>query len=124
MRYTAEYMKHFGNPQNIGEMEDADATADVLHTGGGCFDKIRIFLKCDGDKISKVKYQCRACSGTIAACSAMSELAVGMTLSEAGEFQGNQIADYLGGVPDKKQHSVDLAAEALQMAVKNFVSKA
>ncbi|MBU0518730.1 iron-sulfur cluster assembly scaffold protein [bacterium] len=113
-------MKHFSSPQNIGEMEDADSTADVLHTGGGCLDKIRIFVKRNGDKVSKINYQCRACSGTIAACSAMSEMVVGMSLTDAGQFQGNQIAEFLGGVPDKKQHSVDLAAEALRNAIDNL----
>ncbi len=115
--YTQEYMKHFSNPQNIGVMEDADATEDVYYKGGGCFDRVRIFAKLNGATIEKITYQTRGCSGTIAACSAMSEMAPGMTLKQAAEIQGNVIAESLGGVPEKKQHSMDLAAEALRTVI-------
>ncbi len=115
--YTQEYMKHFSNPQNIGVMEDADATEDVSYQGGGCFDRVRIFVKLRGDIIEKITYQTRGCSGTIAACSAMSKMAPGMTLKQAAGIEGNVIAESLGGVPERKQHSMDLAAEALRTVI-------
>ncbi len=123
MRYSQEYLKHFTDPQNNGEMADADAIADVAHTGGGCFDRVRIFAKRDGDRIGKVMYQCRACSGTIAACSAMSVLAQGMDLEDARKMQGDRVAELLGGVPDRKRHSVDLAAEALREVAGKLMSE-
>jgi NifU-like protein involved in Fe-S cluster formation len=114
MKYSQAYLEHFTNPQNNGEMADADAVADVAHTGGGCFDRVRIFAKLNGDRIERVTYQCRACSGTIAACSMMSEMAKKMSLKDALHITGSQVAERLGGVPDRKQHSVDLAAQALR----------
>jgi nitrogen fixation NifU-like protein len=120
--YTKEYMKHFSNPLNVGEMEEADAIEDVNYKGQGCFDKVRIFVRLDGEKIAKVTYQTRGCSGTIAACSAISEMAVGMDLDHAAALTGFDIAESLGGVPEKKQHSMDLAAEALRTALQNFNS--
>ena len=112
--YTPEYMRHFSNPLNVGEMQGADAVEDVYYKGGGCFDRVRIFIKKSGDSIEKVNFQTRGCSGTIAACSAMSEMAVGMPLKNAAELQGTVIAEKLGGVPERKMHSMDLAAEALR----------
>ena len=110
-------MKHFSNPRNIGKIDEADAVADVHYTGQGCFDKVRIFLIRDEGRITRVAYQTRGCSGTIAACSKMSELAPGMSLHDAAEITGGVIAESLGGVPEKKQHSMDLAAEALRTVV-------
>jgi len=65
--YTDEYMRHFQNPQNSGEMQNPDAVEDVHYKGEGCFDRIRIFAQLEADKIRKVMYQVRGCSGTIAA---------------------------------------------------------
>jgi nitrogen fixation NifU-like protein len=112
--FSQEYMRHFQNPRNIGDLPDADAVAEVQYQGEGCFDRIKIYLKTDQGKVGKVTYRVRGCSGTIAACSAMSELALNMDLEQAAQLQGGDVAQALGGVPDRKQHSVDLAAEALR----------
>jgi NifU-like protein involved in Fe-S cluster formation len=122
MLYTPQYMRHFQTPQNIGDLEDAQAVEEVHFTGQGCFDRIRIFAKLDDGKIGKVTYRVRGCSGTIAACSAMSELAVGLPLEQAASLQGEDVARELGGVPDRKRHSVDLAAEALRTVAAKLTS--
>jgi nitrogen fixation NifU-like protein len=120
--YTPEYMQHFQNPQNVGDMDDADATVDVHYQGEGCFDRVRIFAKLNGDKIVRVTYKTRGCSGTIAACSAMSELAPGLTLAQAAEISGEDVSRALGGVPERKRHSVDLAAEALKTVAQKLIA--
>lgn len=112
--YSPEYMRHFQNPQNIGDIEDADVVEEVHFKGEGCFDRVRIFAKVEGGKITRVTYRTRGCSGTIAACSAMSEMAPGMSFENASIITGEIIAAVLGGVPERKKHSVDLAAEALR----------
>ncbi|MFH1863056.1 MAG: iron-sulfur cluster assembly scaffold protein, partial [bacterium] len=65
--YTPEYMKHFQNPQNVGTLDNPDAVEEVHFKGQGCFDRIRIFAQASGGKITRVTYQTRGCSGTIAA---------------------------------------------------------
>ncbi|HEX7342918.1 MAG TPA: iron-sulfur cluster assembly scaffold protein [bacterium] len=122
--YSKEYMRHFQNPQNIGDLENADAVEEVRYTGEGCFDRIRIFGKKDDGKIAKVTYRVRGCSGTIAACSAMSELAAGLPLDQAASVQGSDVARALGGVPERKQHSVNLAEEALRTVASALQDKA
>jgi NifU-like protein involved in Fe-S cluster formation len=121
--YTQEYMRHFEKPQNTGEMQNPDAIEDVYYKGEGCFDRIRIFARRDGEKIEKVTYLLRGCSGTIAACSAMSELAAGMKIDQAMKITGEDVARALGGVPERKRHSVDLAAEALRTVVVKLKGK-
>lgn len=115
--FSQEYMRHFQNPCNIGDLPDADAVAEVHYQGEGCFDRIKIYLKTEQGKVGKVTYRVRGCSGTIAACSAMSELAPTLDLKQAAKLQGEDVAKALGGVPERKKHSVDLAAEALRTVV-------
>jgi len=120
--YSPEYMRHFQNPQNVGDLENPDAVEDVHYKGEGCFDRVRIFARAENGRITRVTYRTRGCSGTIAACSALSEMAPGMTVKQAAAISGDDVAEALGGVPERKQHSVDLAAEALRIIASRLVN--
>ena len=117
MGYSPQYIDHFTNPRGVGEIVNPDAVSEVKHEGGGCFDTIRLSLRFNNNKISDIKFRARACSGTIAACSALVERVSGMDINAAGKITPDDLADQLGGIPDKKQHSVELAIEALQKAL-------
>lgn len=118
--FNERYMKHFGDPQNIGEIAEPDAVCEVKHQGGGCFDTIKMFIKVESGKIADIKYKLRACSGTIAAGSAISILAMEKTLEDAYNIGFDDVNGELGGVPEKKYHSVELAVEALQTAIDKY----
>jgi len=118
--YSEKYLQHFSSPQNVGEITDPDGVCEVAHTGGGCFDRIKMTLKVEGDRIVDIKYKLRACSGTIAASSAVTSLALGKTLTEAGQIGAAEILTELDGVPEKKMHSVELAVEALREVVADY----
>jgi nitrogen fixation NifU-like protein len=109
-------MRHFQDPQNVGEVENPVSRVEVEHEGGGCFDRLRITLSVENGVIREARFKARACSGTIAASSAVTEWAVGKTLSEAAGITADKLDELLGGVPDKKRHSVELAAEGLAKA--------
>lgn len=121
MGYSQKYLEHFEDPKNVGEISSPDAMAEVAHEGGGCFDRIRMTLKVSDGTIKNAMFKARACSGTIAATSAATEWAKGKTLAQASELTGNMVADELDGVPEKKQHSADLAAEAIREAAKKLI---
>ena len=114
--YSQIYLDHFQNPRNIGEFEDADGIGEAKHEGGGCFDRVKVYIRTDGDRISMVKYKTRGCSGTIAACSLMSELATGLALSEMDSLNEQKLIDELH-LPERKFHSAELAVKALRNAV-------
>lgn len=116
MQYSETYMQHFQAPRNVGEVEDPAATVEVQHEGGGCFDRLRVTLAVNEGRIEKAMFKARACSGTIAASSAATDWAAGRTLDEAAGLSADQLDDVLGGVPDRKRHSVELAAEAIRKA--------
>ena len=123
MMYSKQYMKHFTQPQNSGEVENPDAVCEVAHTGGGCFDRIKMSMKVDNGKIVELKYMLRACSGTIAASSALTFLTVGKDISEAEQIDVEAVLKELDGVPEKKMHSVELAVEALKETIAEYKNR-
>jgi len=114
---SEKYLDHFSHPRGVGEIDPADFSAEVQHEGGGCFDRIRLTLGVDNGLVSEVRFRARACSGTIAACSALVEFAAGKTLVEAKSITADDLNAFLGGVPEKKRHSIELAAEAIRVAL-------
>lgn len=117
MSYSPEYIDHFTNPRGVGEIENPDATSELKHEGGGCFDTVRLTLRMSNNRIDDIKFRARACSGTIAACSALVEKVKGLDLDSCRMLTPHDLAIYLGGIPEKKQHSVELAIDALKKAI-------
>ncbi|NQS97472.1 MAG: iron-sulfur cluster assembly scaffold protein [candidate division Zixibacteria bacterium] len=122
--YSEKYLKHFQNPQNIGDVLEPDGAADVKHEGGGCLDRVRMTMKVEDDIVVDIRYKLRACSGTIAASSAVTSLANGKSVSEADDIQIADVLQELGGVPEKKMHSVELAVKALNEAIADYRRRA
>jgi len=118
--YSENYMKHFTTPQNAGEISEPDGLCEVAHKDEGCFDRIRMTLRVEDGKIAELKYMLRACSGTIAASSAVTSLAIGKSLADALKIGIDEVNDELGGVPERKMHSVELAVEALHEVIARY----
>jgi len=111
--YSAKYLSHFQKPQNLGSIENPSATAYVEYKGKGCFDRINMTVKVTDHLVEDIRYQIRGCSGTIAACSALSSLVKGKSIDDIKQLSKDDIARELDGVPEQKQHSIELAMEAL-----------
>lgn len=86
---------HFLNPRNVGKIENPTALgiAGTPGTGSG----IKLYVRIgDGNRIERITYQIFNNAPSIAAASAFTEIAVGKTLTEAGEINREQIMDFLG----------------------------
>jgi nitrogen fixation NifU-like protein len=116
--YTEKVMDHFSNPRNVGEMPDADAVGQVGNPT--CGDIMKIYLKIKEDRIEDVKFQTFGCGAAIATSSMVTEIAKGMTLDEAMKITNKSVAEALDGLPPQKMHCSNLAADALQDAIKNY----
>jgi nitrogen fixation protein NifU and related proteins len=113
--YSEQLLDHFQNPRNAGEVSDADAVAQIENPV--CGDVLRLTLKENAGRITEVKFKARGCVAAIACGSALTELATGMRLNEAGELRREDVSVAVGGLPVASTHAAQLAIDALVAAL-------
>jgi nitrogen fixation NifU-like protein len=119
--YSEKVMEHFGNPRNVGVIEDADGVGEVGNPV--CGDVMKITIKVADDRIEDIKFQTLGCGAAIATSSIVTEMAKGMTLHEAVAITKDQVAEELGGLPPAKMHCSVLATDGLKVAVDDYLVK-
>lgn len=113
------------NPQNMGEMKDADSVG----TAGspGCGDMMRLWLKFgeqNGEKIIEdASFQGFGCETAIAVASVATELLKGKPVSQASVMNGSELSAPLGPLPPMKIHCASLVEEALRYALQPSAQK-
>lgn len=107
------------NPQNLGEMENADAIGTV--GSPDCGDMLRMWVKFkeeDGRKvIDRATFQTFGCQTAIAVASVATEMLAGKTVAEAMAMSGEDLAAPLGALPPVKIHCAQLVEGALRSAL-------
>src|SRR5215471_16602641 len=112
MAYSEKLLDYFQNPRCAGEIENADAVAEVSNPV--CGDAMKLWLKLDSNKIIDAKFKTQGCSAAIGTSSYATELIIGMNLNQARDITKEQIADALGGLPSSKIHCSVLASDAIR----------
>jgi NifU-like protein len=114
--YTDKVKEHFLKPRNVGEVENPDGVAEVGSMA--CGDALRLTFKLDENKrIKEAKFKTFGCASAIAAASAMTEMIKGLTVEEAEKITNQDIAAFLGGLPQEKMHCSVLGQQALEKAI-------
>ena len=119
--YAPEVIDHFQNPRNVGEIENADGVGQVGNPV--CGDVMKLTVKIDDGVISDVKFKTFGCGAAVATSSMVTELVKGKTIDEALAISNQAVADALDGLPPQKMHCSNLAADALHLAIDDYLAK-
>src|SRR6201994_798170 len=107
------------NPQNMGELANADAVGTVGNSD--CGEMLRMWVKFkdeNGKKvIDKATFQSFGCETAIAVASLATELIRGKTREEALAMKAEDLAPELGPLPPVKIHCSQLVESALHSAL-------
>ena len=107
------------NPQNMGELANADAVGTVGNSD--CGEMLRMWVKFkeqDGKKvIDRATFQSFGCETAIAVASLATELIRGKTADEALSLKTEELAGELGPLPPMKIHCAQLVEGALRSAL-------
>ena len=114
-------MEHFRNPHNVGEIPDADGVGKVGNPV--CGDIMELSIKVEDGVIKDAKFRTFGCGAAIATSSMVTELAKGKHVDEAFKITRGDVASELDGLPPRKMHCSNLAADALQAAIKDYKTK-
>jgi NifU-like protein involved in Fe-S cluster formation len=107
------------NPQNMGELANADAIGTVGNSD--CGEMLRMWVKFkdeNGKKvIDRATFQSFGCETAIAVASLATELIRGKTAEEALSLKTEELAGELGPLPPMKIHCAQLVEGALRSAL-------
>ncbi len=108
------------NPKFNGKMENPDGHASVT---GECGDTMEIYLKFENNRISDASYFTNGCASSSIAGSFAAELTLGKDPDEITDITEKTVLDTIGKLPEKDLHCASLAAQTVQEALSNYMTK-
>ncbi len=118
--YNERVIKEFSDPQNAGELENANAVGQVGNATCGDIMKISMIID-ENDVIQDVKFKTFGCTAAIATSSVATTMVKGKTIEEALKITNKQVIEELGGLPSQKIHCSVLAEEAIKEAINDYL---
>ncbi len=119
--YSEKVMDHFSNPRNVGEIDNADGVGQVGNPT--CGDVMKLTVKIEDDRVADVKFKTFGCGAAVATSSMVTEMVKGKTIEEALAISNKSVAEELDGLPPQKMHCSNLAADALHVAIDDYLEK-
>jgi nitrogen fixation NifU-like protein len=118
--YQEVILDHNKSPHNFREM--ADATRLALGHNPLCGDKLKLYVRVEGDRIADVAFQGSGCAISKASASIMTDAIKGRTIQEAEALYG-RFHELLTGPPDVKADGAGLGKLAVFSGVREFPAR-
>jgi len=116
--YNEKVIREFSDPQNVGELQNANGIGTVGNAS--CGDIMKLFLRIEDDIIVDVSFKTFGCAAAIATASTATRLIKGKSLDDALKVTNQNVVDDLGGLPSQKVHCSVLAQEAIVAAINDY----
>lgn len=113
---SPELIDHFRNPRNVGELPAPAVTIEV--TNPVCGDILRFSVRMESDRVAQTGYKVRGCAASIAAGSALTELAHGRNRTELSLITREVVEAAVGGLSNESKHAAALCVDAVRAILK------
>ena len=124
MAYSDKVLDHYGNPRNVGRLDENDSNVGTGMVGApSCGDVMRLQIKVNIDGIIEdAKFKTYGCGSAIASSSLLTEWVKGLSIKEAETIKNTKIAEELA-LPPVKIHCSVLAEDAVKAAIEDYKNK-
>ncbi|MGI6712355.1 MAG: iron-sulfur cluster assembly scaffold protein [Bacillota bacterium] len=119
MSYSKIVIDLFIDPENEGELEDADGVGEAANQDSADFFKIMLKVNNKGI-IDDIKFSVFSCCEGVSAGSMTTILAKGKTIREAEKISEQDLLTALNGLPKDKIYCANLAVTALKKALEDY----
>jgi nitrogen fixation protein NifU and related proteins len=116
--YSPQLLDHFQNPRNVGELANADGSAEIENPV--CGDVVRLSLKIAEGRITEIRFRAKGCVPSMACASALTELVRGKPPAEARALRREELIAAVGGLPQASSHAAQLALDVLAAALRQL----
>jgi nitrogen fixation protein NifU and related proteins len=117
--YSETTIDHIIHPHNNESLPNPDGFAI---SRSDCGESMKIWLRIRNDRVEDAGFWTDGCAATIASGSMVTDLIKGKTALESLAVSARHIADALVDFPEGNFHCSELAALALRMALKDYLS--
>jgi nitrogen fixation NifU-like protein len=113
---SPELIDHFRNPRNVGELPAPATTVEVSNPV--CGDILRLSVRIESGRVVEVAYKVRGCTASIAAGSALTELAAGRDRGQLALIGRDAVEAAVGGLSNESKHAAALCVDAIRAILK------
>ena len=118
--YGEVSFQRWRNPLFVGPMKDPDGYASLR---GVCGDTMEFFLRFEEDRVLEASFQTAGCGSSTVCGSFAAEMAIGKNPDEIQKISGEAVIKKLGRIPKEDEHLAFLAAQTLQNALNDYLTK-
>ncbi len=119
--FSPDVVDHFLHPHNVGSLEDATATVDLVNEI--CGDAMQMSAKISGGRIEAIRFKTEGCAVATASASKLTVAVTGRTIAEADNLARAAVASVQEGTHNEKQHCTDIVLLAWQQLFAKINSK-
>jgi len=120
IKYSQKVIKEFTNPENVGELDGANAVATEGSPACGDMITYNMVINSETKIIEDIKFRSYGCASNIATASMATKLAKGKHIDEVKNLSPKVVTEELEGLPAVKIHCSVLAINGLKTAIREW----